>query len=96
MELIGHVYETPELIRLSSGSAVIYKGIILETNELAYCETDLYYNRPLKSIPMYEKVEVIGTWCNLYGKYVKCKYNNEVYDINPDYLRFNIYHQKIN
>lgn len=53
-------------------------------------ESSQYCREGLQDLKLKEGdiVEVIGCWKNFYGSYIKCKFNNEIYDIKPTNLSF--------
>ena len=79
---------------LSNKRFTLKQGDQLTVTEDCYCEHDLYeitkYYRKgleLKTLKEGDKVEVIKEWSNLYDNYVRCKFEDKIYDINPKNLK---------
>lgn len=83
---LGKIYSDECEIRINNGRAVIYKGVYLKTVEDTPNQKDIHYFRAITYIPKNEKVEVVGYWFNFYGRYVRVKYNNDIFDVDPSSL----------
>ena len=92
MKIINQLYET--LIRITNNLSLISQKLI-KLRVIKDCFDEKYlqelfkhYRNTLKEKKLKENtiVEVLGCWKNFYGSYIKCKHNNEVYNINPKNL----------
>lgn len=96
MNKIGYLYETPTEIRLSDSLPLLCeKGIKLVVIRDCFDESYLheltyYWRNGLieKKLNDGDIVEVLGCWRNFYGCYIKCTFNNKIFDINPLNLSF--------
>ena len=96
MDEIGYLYETPTKIQIADKLPLLCeKGLKLKVIKDCYDESYLHeslqcWRDGLKELKLKEGdiVEVIGCWKNFYGSYIKCIFNNEIYDIKPTNLSF--------
>ena len=96
MDKIGYLYESPTEIRIADKLPLLCeKGLKLIVIKDCYDESYLYelthyWRGGLRELKLKEGdiVEVIGCWKNFYGSYIKCKFNNVIYDIKPTNLSF--------
>lgn len=88
IEIIGHNYETPVIIRLSDGEFISRKGGILWTKNIAYDAYALHVGRQIPPIPANTKLIINYCFQNFYGVYVNCTYGGYDYDIDTDNLTY--------
>jgi hypothetical protein len=84
---IGKIYKTAH-IRVNNNKVItVASGYKLKTIKTTPNMKDIhYFNFPPRYIPNDEVVEVVGYWFNYYGRYIRCKYNNDIFDVNPSDL----------